>query len=50
MSALIGFGSILFDFWFSIWYKNMVQADPCGVRRESVYLKEPIPVLREIRP
>jgi hypothetical protein len=27
-----------------------LQADPCGVRVDSVYLKEPIPVLREIRP
>jgi len=26
-----------------------LQADPCGVRIEGVQLKEPIPVLREIR-
>ena len=29
---------------------NVLQADLCGVRIESVYLKEPIPILREIRP
>jgi hypothetical protein len=36
------------DEWARIWYK-IVAADPYGVRRESVQLKEPIPVLREIR-
>ncbi len=38
------------DFSFVICYKIKLRANPCGVRIGSRCLKEPIPVLREIRP
>jgi len=38
------------DFCIGIWYIFILRANPCGVRIESMCLKEPIPVLREIRP
>jgi hypothetical protein len=37
------------DFSFVICYKIKLRANPCGARIRSRCLKEPIPVLREIR-
>ncbi len=50
ISNIFGIDRYFIDFHFEICYKVLLRANPCGARIESMDLKEPIPVLREIRP